>query len=259
MVLFLERSDEGLRTVAPPFSTITVSAKDVPSPTTTGPKDAETSPEVGGKHWLWRELATAATESALAPQHRVACIEALTQLKVYPEETSRTIEALSDGPEIEVAIAALRARVARQDILALQRVLDSLSDPALSEAQKGRLAVSIAEVRSSAAVPLLGVALEDERPAVRYRASRALRHISADEVIPLLMRALDDPVPEVAHNAVMGLYTLEAGDKMQDLPGREYAPGIDKFREDSGPYVANWHTWWAGTGRAKYAHVLEGN
>jgi HEAT repeat protein len=61
------------------------------------------------------------------------------------------------------------------------------------------------------AVPALIRALQDERPAVRVQAARALVRIESQQAIPALIEALDDPEAAVEHYVWEALQRMGVG------------------------------------------------
>lgn len=136
---------------------------------------------------------------------------------------------------------ATRALAEIPELAAAQTLIDTLSDPdedvqvcavmglgerreASSAAQDGLLALlrrSNAYVQrhvgdalskiGEAVVPGLLLALEDDEPAVRVQAARALVRIESHQAIPSLIKALDDPEPAVEHYAWDALQRMGVG------------------------------------------------
>ena len=126
-----------------------------------------------------------------------------------PTAAQALIDTLSDPDEDVQVCAVMGLGERREAIPAAQDGLFSLlrrSNPYVRR-HVGDALSKIGE----AAVPGLLLALEDDAPAVRVQAARALVRIESHQSIPSLIKALDDPEPAVEHYAQDALQRMGVG------------------------------------------------
>jgi len=204
---------------------------------------------------LWEELLAAVKDPNRGEREREKCLQGLCSFSNRDDVLMPLLEELSESGGGRLEARALAERIGRNDVAALATAAEILSEPCEAEVIGVLAWDGIYYARAEAAVPLLGELIESPIVTVRRNAAHALGCVDSDLPVPLLVKALSDPDLKVAYSAVMGLYRLEKGDKRFDLPGKDYAAGVELFREQPDRYIANWQEWWEAVGRDKYAHV----
>jgi HEAT repeat protein len=133
---------------------------------------------------------------ALAGIPGPAAAEALIAALADPDEDVRVCAVMGLGERRETTRAAV------DGLLALLR---------RSNAYAGRHVGDALGKIGEPAVPSLVRALEDENPAIRAQAARALVRVESQLAIPALIKALDDPEPAVEHYAWEALQRMGVG------------------------------------------------
>jgi HEAT repeat protein len=126
------------------------------------------------------------------------------------EAASKTLVAALSDPDEDVqacVVMAIGERGETNPVILTQLVgLLRIANPYL-----GRQISDALSKIGEAAVPDLLIALEDQSPAVRSHAARALVRIESHHAIPALIKALDDPEAVVEHYAWEALVRMGVG------------------------------------------------
>jgi HEAT repeat protein len=125
------------------------------------------------------------------------------------EATQALVETLLDPDEDVRVCAAMGLGERRETVPAVVDAL--LTWLHGSGAYVGRHAADALSKIGEPAVGGLSQALEDQRPAVRVQAARALARIQSRQSIPALIKALDDPEAAVEHYAWEALQRMGVG------------------------------------------------
>ncbi|MBN2308504.1 MAG: HEAT repeat domain-containing protein [Candidatus Hydrogenedentes bacterium] len=193
----------------------------------------------------------------------VATVRALRMYSIPNTDIVRELRALSVSEDPSLRVRMLAARVRFKDYGALEDMVVTLEAFEPSPAVTWHVvAGALDSVESAECLPSLKAVLDSPTldDAYRLLAAYSVAHrIDDDRAVPLLVELLSDRDPRVQLHAIHGLYRLEKTDRTVDLPGPDYAPGVELFEANPDKYLNNWRAWWATTGRLKYAHVLNGN
>ncbi|HEU0086363.1 MAG TPA: hypothetical protein VFQ77_01700 [Pseudonocardiaceae bacterium] len=95
----------------------------------------------------------------------------------------------------------------------------------------------VAELRDTAAAPLLRPILSLAEPDLAFAASTALRRLAARDLVPTLVELLDHPMQAVRYQMVLALAELNP-----DVD--DGGPAFDRYRTDEPKYLTIWKQWW---------------